>query len=133
MAKGNETVEYALSLPQLAQGNNLEVSRGITCHDFKKPLGVCVSIVPFSTIFSYNNSYNLQDFPFMVPFWTIAIAIAMGNTVVIKPSEKVPLTMSRVMSILKEAGLPNGVINLVNGDASSNHTHSLLTRFIYHL
>lgn len=59
----------------------------------------------------------------MVPFWTIAIAIVLGNTLVLKPSEKVPLTMSRVMLILKEAGLPDGVINLANGDASSKHTH----------
>ena len=106
ISKGNETVEYALSMPQLMQGKNLEVSRGVVCNDTRRPLGVVVSIVPF-------------NFPFMVPFWTIPIAIATGNTIVIKPSEKVPLTMNRVMAIFKEAGLPNGVVNLVNGTAEA--------------
>lgn len=58
-----------------------------------------------------------SDFPFMVPMWTLPIAIACGNTLVLKPSEKVPLTMAFTMSLLKEAGLPNGVVNLVNGTA----------------
>jgi malonate-semialdehyde dehydrogenase (acetylating)/methylmalonate-semialdehyde dehydrogenase len=65
-------------------------------------VGVVVSIVPF-------------NFPFMVPFWTLPIALAMGNVVVIKPSEKVPLTMMKAMDIFREAGLPDGVVNLVNG------------------
>ncbi|KAG0223530.1 Aldehyde/histidinol dehydrogenase [Mortierella sp. GBAus27b] len=102
--KGQETVEYALSLPQVAQGKNLEVSRGITCYDTRVPLGVVASVVPF-------------NFPVMVPMWTLPIAIAMGNTMVLKPSEKVPFTMTRVVELLKEAGLPDGVVNLVNGTA----------------
>ncbi|KAF9992880.1 hypothetical protein BGZ65_011685, partial [Modicella reniformis] len=102
--KGQETVEYALSLPQVAQGNNLEVSRGITCYDTRVPLGVVASVVPF-------------NFPVMVPMWTLPIAIAMGNTMVLKPSEKVPFTMTKVVELLKEAGLPDGVVNLVNGTA----------------
>lgn len=103
VAKGNETVEYACSLPQVAQGKILGVSSGnIFCRDEKRPLGVCVSIVPF-------------NFPFMVPMWTIPIALVLGNTFVLKPSEKVPLTMLRVASLLKEAGLPKGVFNMVNG------------------
>jgi malonate-semialdehyde dehydrogenase (acetylating)/methylmalonate-semialdehyde dehydrogenase len=106
VAKGNETVEYAMGMPQLAQGKYLEVSRGVTCRDERHPLGVVVSIVPF-------------NFPFMVPFWTICHALVLGNTVVLKPSEKVPLTMNRVMSIFQEAGLPAGVINLVNGSADT--------------
>jgi malonate-semialdehyde dehydrogenase (acetylating) / methylmalonate-semialdehyde dehydrogenase len=106
VAKGNETVEYAMSLPQLTQGKVLEVSRGVTCQDVRKPLGVVASIVPF-------------NFPFMVPFWTLPIAITMGNCMILKPSEKVPLTMNRVMSLLKEAGLPDGVVNLVNGAAET--------------
>ncbi|KAJ3213579.1 hypothetical protein HDU67_002706 [Dinochytrium kinnereticum] len=106
VAKGNETVEYAMSLPQLTQGKILEVSRGVTCNDRRLPLGVVTSIVPF-------------NFPFMVPMWTLPIAIALGNTMVLKPSEKVPLTMNRVMDLLKEAGLPPGVVNMVNGAAET--------------
>ena len=102
VAKGNETVEYACSLPQLAQGRQLQVSSAVACQDRRDPLGVIASIVPF-------------NFPFMVPMWTLPIALVMGNTVVLKPSEKVPLTMWRVMDLLKEAGLPDGVVNVVNG------------------
>eukprot|EP01100_Stratorugosa_tubuloviscum_P015060 TRINITY_DN8452_c0_g1_i1.p1 TRINITY_DN8452_c0_g1~~TRINITY_DN8452_c0_g1_i1.p1 ORF type:complete len:495 (-),score=279.80 TRINITY_DN8452_c0_g1_i1:73-1557(-) len=103
--KANETVEYATSLPQLIQGKWLEVSRGVTCCDKRDPLGVVVSIVPF-------------NFPMMVPFWTLPIAIALGNCMIIKPSEKVPLTLVRVMELFKQAGLPAGVIQLVNGTAN---------------
>jgi malonate-semialdehyde dehydrogenase (acetylating)/methylmalonate-semialdehyde dehydrogenase len=103
VAKGNETVEYACSLPQLAQGKTLKVSSQVTCTDHRAPLGIVASIVPF-------------NFPFMVPFWTLPIAIAMGNVMILKPSEKVPLTMHKTMDLLKEAGLPNGVVNLVHGD-----------------
>jgi methylmalonic acid semialdehyde dehydrogenase len=102
--KGNETVEWACSLPQVCQGKILEVSGGITCHDVREPLGVVASIVPF-------------NFPFMVPMWTLPIAIAAGNTFILKPSEKVPLTMYRVMDLIKRAGVPDGVVNIVNGMA----------------
>lgn len=74
--KGNETAEYACSLPQLAQGRTLQVSRGITCQETRDPLGVVASVVPF-------------NFPVMVPLWTIPIALTMGNCVILKPSEKV--------------------------------------------
>lgn len=102
VAKGNETVEYACSLPQLAQGTILRVSGQVTCQDRRDPLGVVASIVPF-------------NFPFMVPMWTIPIALVMGNTVILKPSEKVPLTMFRVADLFREAGLPDGVFNIVQG------------------
>jgi acyl-CoA reductase-like NAD-dependent aldehyde dehydrogenase len=102
VAKGNETVEFALSLPQLILGSTLEVSRGVTCQNSRKPHGVVVSIVPF-------------NFPFMVPHWTLPIAIVCGNTLIVKPSEKVPLTMKFAMDLLNEAGLPDGVVNLVHG------------------
>ena len=102
VAKGNETVEYACSLPQLAQGKTLEVSRGVMCQDRRDPLGVVACIVPF-------------NFPFMVPMWTTPIALVMGNCVVLKPSEKVPLTMRRVAELMEEAGFPPGVFNMVNG------------------
>lgn len=102
VAKGNETVEYACSMPQLLAGRVLEVSRGIECKDYKRPLGVVASIVPF-------------NFPAMVPFWTIPIAIATGNCVILKPSEKVPLTMRRIMGLFEKAGIPPGVVQIVNG------------------
>jgi acyl-CoA reductase-like NAD-dependent aldehyde dehydrogenase len=102
VAKGNETVEYACSLPQLAQGNSLKVSGAVTCVDRRDPLGVVASIVPF-------------NFPFMVPMWTLPIALVMGNTVVLKPSEKVPLTMYRVAKLFEDAGFPPGVFNMVQG------------------
>lgn len=102
VAKGNETVEYACSLPQLIQGKTLRVSSEVTCQDRRDPLGVVVSIVPF-------------NFPLMVPMWTLPIALVTGNTVVLKPSEKVPLTTRRVAELLKEAGVPDGVFNMVQG------------------
>jgi len=101
--KAIELTEFACSLPQLVQGEVMEVSRGVECRTEKVPLGVVASIVPF-------------NFPAMVPNWTIPNAIALGNTMVIKPSETVPLTLVRIAALLKEAGLPDGVFNIVNGD-----------------
>jgi malonate-semialdehyde dehydrogenase (acetylating) / methylmalonate-semialdehyde dehydrogenase len=105
IAKGNETVEYAGSIANggYGAGRTLPVSSGnIVCEDRRVPIGVVVSIVPF-------------NFPFMVPMWTIPIALVMGNTVIVKPSEKVPLTMQRTMALWEEAGLPPGCLNLVHG------------------
>jgi acyl-CoA reductase-like NAD-dependent aldehyde dehydrogenase len=102
VAKGNETVEYACSLPQVAQGSTLRVSSQVSCSDRRDPLGVVASIVPF-------------NFPFMVPMWTTPIALVMGNVVILKPSEKVPLTMRRVAELMKEAGIPDGVFNMIQG------------------
>eukprot|EP01116_Phalansterium_solitarium_P008521 TRINITY_DN22436_c0_g1_i1.p1 TRINITY_DN22436_c0_g1~~TRINITY_DN22436_c0_g1_i1.p1 ORF type:complete len:501 (-),score=150.22 TRINITY_DN22436_c0_g1_i1:188-1690(-) len=102
--KGVETVEWACSLPQVCQGRYLEVSTGVTCHEVREPVGVVASIVPF-------------NFPFMVPMWTLPIALAAGNAYILKPSEKVPMTMYRVKDLLKEAGLPDGVFSIVNGTA----------------
>lgn len=102
IAKGLETVEYAISLPQLSAGRILTVSSNITCQDNRVPLGIVGAIVPF-------------NFPFMVPMWTIPISLVMGNCVILKPSEKVPLTMNRVIDFLVEAGLPSGVFQIVHG------------------
>jgi len=104
VSKGNETVEWACSLPQLIGGKSLEVSRGVECKEWREPIGVVSSIVPF-------------NFPIMVPMWTLPIAIGCGNTYILKPSEKVPITMSLVVELFKEAGLPEGVVNIVNGTA----------------
>jgi len=80
----------------------LEVAGGVECKDYRDPIGVVASIVPF-------------NFPAMVPMWTLPIAIATGNTLILKPSEKVPLTITYMVALFKEAGLPDGVINIVNG------------------
>jgi malonate-semialdehyde dehydrogenase (acetylating)/methylmalonate-semialdehyde dehydrogenase len=98
-----ELTEFATSLPQLITGEVLEVSKGVECRTEHVPLGVVASIVPF-------------NFPSMVPNWTIPNAIALGNCMIIKPSEKVPLSCGRLAEILKEAGLPDGVFNVVHGD-----------------
>ncbi len=102
--KSIELTEFACSLPQLVSGEVLEVSRGVECRTEHVPLGVVASIVPF-------------NFPSMVPNWTIPNAIALGNCMIIKPSEKVPLSTAKLALLLKEAGLPDGVLNIVNGDS----------------
>ena len=101
--KSIELTEFACSLPQIIGGEVLEVSRGVECRTERYPLGVVASIVPF-------------NFPSMVPHWTIPNALVLGNTMVIKPSEQVPLSVMRIAALLKEAGLPDGVFNVVNGD-----------------
>lgn len=99
-----ELTEFATSLPQLVTGEILEVSKGVECRTEHVPLGVVASIVPF-------------NFPSMVPNWTIPNAITLGNCMIIKPSEKVPLSLARIAALLKEAGLPDGVFNIINGDS----------------
>ncbi|HET9684379.1 MAG TPA: CoA-acylating methylmalonate-semialdehyde dehydrogenase [Gemmatimonadaceae bacterium] len=100
--KAIELTEFACALPQLATGEILEVSRGVECRTERHPVGVVASIVPF-------------NFPSMVPHWTIPNAIALGNCMVLKPSELVPLSAGRIAGLLKEAGLPDGVFNIVHG------------------
>lgn len=102
--KSIELTEFACSLPQLITGELLEVSKGIECRTEHVPLGVVASIVPF-------------NFPSMVPCWTIPNAITLGNCMIMKPSEKVPLSAGRIADLLKEAGLPDGVLNIVHGDS----------------
>jgi len=102
--KSIELTEFACSLPQLVTGEVLEVSKGVECRTEHIPLGVVASIVPF-------------NFPSMVPNWTLPNAIALGNCMILKPSEKVPLSSGRLAQLLKEAGLPDGVFNIVNGDS----------------
>ena len=98
-----ELTEFACSLPQLITGEVLEVSKGVECRTEHVPLGIVASIVPF-------------NFPSMVPNWTIPNAIALGNCMILKPSEKVPLSAGRIAELLKEAGLPDGVFNIIHGD-----------------
>ena len=102
--KAIELTEFACSLPQIVTGEVLEVSRGVECRTERHPIGVVASIVPF-------------NFPSMVPHWTIPNALALGNCMVLKPSELVPLSAGRIAELLTEAGLPAGVFNLVHGAA----------------
>ena len=100
--KSIELTEFATSLPQLCAGEIEIVSRGVECRSERHPLGVVASISPF-------------NFPNMVPNWTIPNALALGNTMILKPSEQVPLSANRIAEILAEAGLPKGVLNVVHG------------------
>lgn len=101
--KSIELTEFACSMPQLVQGRILEVSKGVECRIDRKPVGVVASIAPF-------------NFPHMVPHWTIPNALVLGNCMILKPSEQVPVSSNRIAEMLKEAGLPDGVFNIVNGD-----------------
>ena len=100
--KSIELTEFACSMPQLVSGEILEVSKGVECRTEHFPLGVVASIVPF-------------NFPLMVPNWTMPNALVLGNTMIMKPSELVPLSVVKMAELLKEAGLPDGVFNVING------------------
>ena len=101
--RGIEMIEFACGVPSLLMGESLEnIARGIDCDSIRQPLGVCVGITPF-------------NFPAMVPLWMYPTAIACGNTFVLKPSEKVPLTAIKIAKLLEKAGLPKGVLNVVHG------------------
>src|SRR5436189_3925690 len=101
--RGIENIEYACGVPTLLMGDTLEnLARSVDCETLLQPLGVCVGITPF-------------NFPAMVPMWMFPLAIACGNTFVLKPSEKVPLTVVLIVELLEKAGLPKGVLNVVHG------------------
>ena len=100
--KSAELTEYACSLPQIVAGEVLEVSRGVECRVERYPVGVVAAITPF-------------NFPIMVPNWSIPNAIALGNCMILKPSELVPLSARRIVELLAEAGLPPGVLQVVHG------------------
>jgi malonate-semialdehyde dehydrogenase (acetylating) / methylmalonate-semialdehyde dehydrogenase len=101
--RGLENIEYACGVPSLLFGDTLEnLARGVDCETLLQPLGVCVGITPF-------------NFPAMVPLWMFPLALACGNTFVLKPSEKVPLTANLLGELLAEAGIPKGVFNIVHG------------------
>jgi malonate-semialdehyde dehydrogenase (acetylating)/methylmalonate-semialdehyde dehydrogenase len=100
--KSAELTEFACSLPQIVTGEVLEVSRGVECRVDRYPVGVVASVTPF-------------NFPNMVPNWSIPNAIALGNAMILKPSELVPLSARRIAELLAEAGLPAGVLQIVHG------------------
>ncbi len=104
VARGLENIEFACGVPNLMKGGYSEqASTGIDVYSIKQPLGVCAGITPF-------------NFPAMVPMWMFANALACGNTFVLKPSEKDPSTSMFIAELLKQAGLPDGTFNIVNGD-----------------
>src|SRR3954469_8217363 len=101
--RGLENIEYACGVPSLLFGDTLEnLARGVDCETLLQPLGVTVGITPF-------------NFPVMVPLWMYPLAIACGNTFVLKPSEKVPLSAVLLGQLLEQAGCPKGVFNIVHG------------------
>jgi malonate-semialdehyde dehydrogenase (acetylating)/methylmalonate-semialdehyde dehydrogenase len=103
LRRGIENVEVATGITSLMMGYNVEdIARGIDEHMFRQPVGVVAAITPF-------------NFPGMIPLWYLPYAIACGNCFILKPSEKVPMTMSRVFELIDELGLPPGVVSLVNG------------------
>ncbi len=102
-----ENVEVACGIPILMQGDFSEdIATGIDEFMIRQPVGVCAIIAPF-------------NFPGMIPFWFLPYAVATGNTAIVKPSERTPMTMQRVMDLVQAAGFPKGVINLVNGAADT--------------
>jgi malonate-semialdehyde dehydrogenase (acetylating)/methylmalonate-semialdehyde dehydrogenase len=104
VTRGMEVVEFACGIPQLLKGEFTEqVGRGVDSWSFRQPLGVCAGVGPF-------------NFPAMIPMWMAPVAIACGNTFVMKPSERVPSTAYRFAELWHQAGLPDGVFNVVNGD-----------------
>jgi len=110
VVRGLEVVEFACGIPQLLKSEFTEnVGTGVDSWSVRQPVGVCAGITPF-------------NFPAMVPMWMFPVAIACGNTFVLKPSEKDPSVPLRVAELLKEAGLPDGVFNVVNGDREAVDT-----------
>ena len=101
--RGIQMVETACGMPTLLMGKSLEdIASGIDCHAIRRPLGVYAAITPF-------------NFPPMVPFWFWPFAVASGNTFILKPSERVPVTQVRIFELVEQAGMPKGVLNLIHG------------------
>jgi malonate-semialdehyde dehydrogenase (acetylating) / methylmalonate-semialdehyde dehydrogenase len=120
--KAAELTEFACSLPQITAGEVLEVSRGVECRIERFPLGVVASIAPFNV-------------PIMVPNWSMPNAIALGNCFILKPSELVPLSAIKIAELLREAGLPEGVFQVVHGgkevvEAICDHTGISAVSFV---
>ena len=100
--RGKEVVEFATSLPNILKGDSSQVADGITCTMTHEPLGIVAGITPF-------------NFPAMVPLWMIPLAITSGNCFILKPSEQTPIAALKIAEYLKEAGLPDGVFQVLNG------------------
>jgi malonate-semialdehyde dehydrogenase (acetylating)/methylmalonate-semialdehyde dehydrogenase len=103
MVRAIENVEVACGMPHMGKGEFVEdIARGLDETMIRQPVGVCTTIAPF-------------NFPGMIPFWFLPYALACGNTYIIKPSEKVPMTMQLIFKLIEQVGFPKGVINMVNG------------------
>jgi malonate-semialdehyde dehydrogenase (acetylating) / methylmalonate-semialdehyde dehydrogenase len=103
--RGYEVVEHACSFTSLGMGESVQnVATGVDIYSYRVPLGVCAGIAPF-------------NFPAMIPLWMYPLSITLGNTYVLKPSEKVAGTTEILINLLKEAGVPDGVVNVVQGGA----------------
>jgi len=101
--RGYEVVEHAASFNSLAMGETVEnVAKNVDIYSYRKPLGVCAGIAPF-------------NFPAMIPLWMYPMAITLGNTFVLKPSEKVPGTTEILLDLMEQSGVPKGVVNVVQG------------------
>ena len=110
ITRGLEVVEFVCGIPQLLKGEyNQNVASGVDVTSVRQPVGVCAGVTPF-------------NFPAMVPMWMFPVAIACGNSFILKPSEKVPSCSLRMAELMLEAGLPRGVLNVVNGDAEAVDT-----------
>lgn len=108
--RGIEVAEHACNIATLLMGETVEnVARGIDTYSYTQPLGVCAGITPF-------------NFPAMIPLWMFPLAIACGNTFVLKPSEQDPMTPQRLVELFEEAGAPKGVLQLVHGDKEAVDT-----------
>ena len=122
LMKGIEVLEFAIALQNMDLGGKVEVSRGVSCEYRREPVGVVANITPF-------------NFPAMVPMWTIPIALTLGNAYIWKPSEKTPLTSLKIASALKEAGLPDGLFQVLQGtketvEAIIDHPHVKAIGFV---
>src|SRR5438093_7497280 len=105
--RGIEVVEFACGIPQRLKGEYSEnVGTQVDTHMLRQPVGICAGITPF-------------NFPVMVPLWMFPLAIACGNTFILKPSEKVPSASVRMAELFKQAGLPDGVLNVIHGDKAA--------------
>lgn len=103
MFRGYEVVEHAAAFNSLAMGETVEnVAKNVDIYSYRRPLGVCAGIAPF-------------NFPAMVPLWMFPLAITLGNTYVLKPSEKVPGATDILVDLLEQSGVPKGVVNIAHG------------------
>jgi malonate-semialdehyde dehydrogenase (acetylating)/methylmalonate-semialdehyde dehydrogenase len=123
LRRGIENVEVACGIPMMMQGYNLEdITPGVDETLIRQPLGVVAAITPF-------------NFPAMIPFWFLPYAVACGNTFVLKPSERVPLSMRRAIELIEQTGVPKGVVNVINGgrevvDALCDHPDVRAVSFV---
>jgi malonate-semialdehyde dehydrogenase (acetylating)/methylmalonate-semialdehyde dehydrogenase len=115
LRRGMDVVEFACGIPSQLMGQTLtDISRDVDCHAIREPVGVVVGIPPF-------------NFPALIPLWMMSIAVACGNTFLLKPAEKAPLTGTRLVELFADAGLPPGVVGVVQGSKEVSELRRVLT------